>query len=62
MELYHWYYLSVFFIYWSQVIDGNVIKLNFSSTNGGLKAKDGEELKGFAVAGADQKFYWAKPW
>ncbi|TCC92356.1 hypothetical protein EZ428_11565 [Pedobacter frigiditerrae] len=23
-------------------------------------AKDGEELKGFAVAGVDQKFYWAK--
>ncbi|RDC57344.1 9-O-acetylesterase [Pedobacter chinensis] len=47
-------------IYQSQVIDDNVIKLNFSSTKGGLKAKDGGELKGFAIAGADQKFYWAK--
>jgi len=47
-------------VYKSQQISGNSIKLNFTSTDGGLKAKDGGELKGFAIAGADQKFHWAK--
>lgn len=46
--------------YKSQQVAGNTIKLSFSATEGGLKAKDGGELKGFAIAGADQKFHWAK--
>lgn len=43
----------------SQQVKGNTILLSFKNTNEGLAAKDGE-LKGFAIAGADQKFYWAK--
>lgn len=43
----------------SQKVEGNTIRLSFDFTDGGLTAK-GAELKGFAIAGADQKFYWAK--
>ena len=35
------------------------LRIQFSFTEGGLNAKGGE-LKGFALAGADQKFHWAK--
>ncbi|MDO7742290.1 MAG: 9-O-acetylesterase, partial [Pedobacter sp.] len=42
----------------AQKVEGNVIRLRFKHTDGGLKAKDGT-LKGFAIAGADQHFYWA---
>ncbi|MGL6196280.1 MAG: sialate O-acetylesterase, partial [Thermoguttaceae bacterium] len=43
----------------SMKIEGDkaVITYNFG-TSRGLKAKDGQ-LKGFAIAGADKKFYWA---
>jgi sialate O-acetylesterase len=41
-------------------IDGNKIALSFNCTDGGLKTVDNEAIKGFAVAGADKKFYWAK--
>jgi len=44
----------------SSKVLNNSISLNFNYTDGGLKAKDGGAIKGFAVAGADQKFYWAK--
>ncbi|MES2456933.1 MAG: sialate O-acetylesterase [Bacteroidota bacterium] len=47
-------------VFKSQQISGNTVKLSFNSTDGGLKVKNGTELKGFQVAGADQKFYWAK--
>jgi len=47
-------------IYQSQKITGNGIALTFIATEGGLKASDGGELKGFAIAGSDQKFHWAK--
>ena len=46
-------------VYKSQQKTGNSIKLTFTAADGGLKAKDGAELKGFAIAGADQKFHWA---
>lgn len=42
----------------SQVTD-NSVSLTFNHTEGGLKAKDGGTLTGFAVAGEDQKFHWA---
>jgi sialate O-acetylesterase len=35
------------------------VTLAFSNTDGGLAAKDGE-LKGFAIAGSDRKWVWAK--
>jgi sialate O-acetylesterase len=47
-------------VYKSQQITGNEITLAFTGIESGLKAKDGDELKGFAIAGSDQKFYWAK--
>ncbi|WP_235884340.1 sialate O-acetylesterase [Pedobacter hiemivivus] len=46
-------------VYQSAKTEGNVIKLNFYATQG-LKTSNGAELKGFAIAGADQKFHWAK--
>jgi sialate O-acetylesterase len=46
--------------YKSQQVSGNKIILSFTSADGGLKVKNGTELKGFEIAGADQKFHWAK--
>jgi sialate O-acetylesterase len=45
-------------IYKKRRVKGNVIELSFSHIDGGLVTK-GESLKGFAIAGADQKFHWA---
>lgn len=36
------------------------IVVRFDHVGGGLVAKNGEELKGFAIAGADRQFVWAK--
>ncbi|QIL41451.1 9-O-acetylesterase [Pedobacter sp. HDW13] len=47
-------------VYQSQKAEGKQITLTFSNIGNGLKAGDGAELKGFAIAGADKKFYWAK--
>lgn len=47
-------------LYQSQKIIGNAIQLHFKYPEGGLKAKDDGELRGFSIAGADQKFHWAK--
>ena len=52
-------------------IEGNKIRLSFKNVGGGLifsaapwdargKIKEPTELKGFAIAGEDQKFVWAK--
>ncbi|WP_184543500.1 sialate O-acetylesterase [Mucilaginibacter sp. FT3.2] len=40
-------------------ISDNKVTLSFNYTSGALKTPDGQPLKGFSVAGADQKFYWA---
>jgi sialate O-acetylesterase len=45
--------------YESYKIEGNKIRIHFTNTNGGLKTKDGSPVKGFAIAGPDDKFYWA---
>ncbi|MBU6399847.1 MAG: sialate O-acetylesterase [Verrucomicrobia bacterium] len=42
-----------------QKIEGNKIILSFESVGEGLVPRGGE-LKGFAIAGADRKFVWAK--
>lgn len=47
-------------IYKSHKIEKNTIRISFDHVCGGLQAKDGSELKGFAIAGVDHKFYWAK--
>ena len=35
------------------------IRLSFNHTTGGLKARVGNSLKGFAIAARDKKFVWA---
>jgi sialate O-acetylesterase len=40
-------------------IDSNRVELTFTHIGGGLLAKGGTDLKGFAVAGLDKKFVWA---
>ena len=47
-------------IFQSSKIAGDKIVLTFSDIGSGLVIKDGDELKQFAVAGADKKFVWAK--
>ena len=39
---------------------GNKIILTFSTIGSGLMARNGGELKHFAIAGVDNKFIWAK--
>jgi sialate O-acetylesterase len=46
-------------VYKSQQITGNSVRLTFTGIESGLKTKDGGAVKGFIVAGADQKFHWA---
>jgi sialate O-acetylesterase len=45
--------------YKSMKINGDRVVLTFNHVGRGLEARDGE-LKGFSIAGADQKFVWAK--
>jgi sialate O-acetylesterase len=40
-------------------VQGDSIRLMFKNTTGGLVARGGETLKGFAVAGEDRKWHWA---
>lgn len=40
--------------------EGGTIRIAFDHADGGLVARGGEPLKGFAVAGADRKFVWAE--
>jgi sialate O-acetylesterase len=47
-------------LYQSMKIQGNKVVLQFTSTGSGLMAKGNNELKYFAIAGADKKFVWAK--
>ncbi len=46
--------------YSSMKIVKNKVYLTFNYTDGGLTTTDGKELKGFAIAGEDKKFVWAK--
>lgn len=46
-------------LYRGMKVKGNEAVLRFDHTDDGLVAKGGE-LKGFAIAGADQNFVWAK--
>lgn len=40
--------------------DGNRIRISFTNTSAGLLTKGAKELAGFAIAGKDKQFYWAK--
>lgn len=44
--------------YESLKIEGNKVRLNFEHADG-LAARNGEQLQGFAIAGADKKWVWA---
>jgi sialate O-acetylesterase len=46
-------------VYQSMKIDKGTVRLRFKQVNGGLVV-NGPELKGFAIAGDDKKFVWAK--
>ena len=46
-------------LYKSMERKGNQILLRFDHCGGGLVARDGAPLKGFAIAGEDRKFVWA---
>lgn len=46
-------------LYQSSKIEGNKIIISFSNTGSGLITNDDEELRWFAIAGADKKFVWA---
>jgi sialate O-acetylesterase len=46
-------------IFESANVEGDKVRLKFQHVGGGLVAKDGNPLKGFAVAGEDRKFVWA---
>ncbi|HET6544460.1 MAG TPA: sialate O-acetylesterase, partial [Chryseolinea sp.] len=48
--------------YRSMTKEGNSIKLSFNNIGHGLQAKGDRYgyLKGFAIAGTDKKFFWAK--
>lgn len=47
-------------IYNSMQIEGDKIRIKFLYTGSGLMSKGNQELKGFAIAGPNKKFYWAK--
>jgi sialate O-acetylesterase len=47
-------------IFQSSKADGNKIIITFDHVGSGLISNDGEELRWFAIAGADKKFVWAK--
>jgi len=46
-------------MYKSYKVAGNNIRINFKPSGLVLKTKDGKAPLGFAIAGADKKFYWA---
>jgi len=46
-------------LYKSMKVEGNRIRIHFTNVGGGLEARGGGPLRGFAVAGADRKFVWA---
>lgn len=40
--------------------DGNKIRIRFTNPGSGLSTRGGKEVTGFAIAGNDKRFYWAK--
>ncbi len=47
-------------LYKSSDIIGNKVIIHFEHVYDGLKTSDNGTLKGFSIAGEDQKFYWAE--
>lgn len=46
-------------MYQEYKVEGNQVIIKFIETGSGLAIGDAGKLTGFAIAGADQKFYWA---
>jgi sialate O-acetylesterase len=46
-------------LYDSMKIEGSEIRVRFTHVGSGLEARNGGEIHGFAIAGADRKFHWA---
>jgi sialate O-acetylesterase len=46
-------------VYRSMKVEGERVRLSFDHASGGLVAKDGGRLTGFAIAGEDGRFVWA---
>jgi sialate O-acetylesterase len=47
-------------LYQSMQTEGDHITLSFTQVGGGLRARGGDSLSGFAIAGEDRKFVWAR--
>lgn len=47
-------------MYKSMKNEGSMMRLKFTNTDKGLKIKGSKQLNGFAIAGKDKKFVWAK--
>lgn len=46
--------------YKSHVVDGNAVRITFDHVGKGLTSRHGDGLTGFAIAGADRNFVWAR--
>ena len=46
--------------YQNMQVQGKQIRLHFNETGSGLVLQNGAELQGFAIAGNDGKYQWAK--
>ncbi|SMO60597.1 sialate O-acetylesterase [Gracilimonas mengyeensis] len=47
-------------MYRGHVVEGDKIRISLNHTGSGLITKGTDEVLGFAIAGADEKFHWAK--
>ena len=41
-------------------VEGDIVTVTFDHVDKGLRAFDFDEVRGFSIAGAEKKFYWAK--
>jgi sialate O-acetylesterase len=46
-------------LYVSHAVEGGKVRIQFSHIGKGLAFKNGDQLQGFLIAGADKKFVWA---
>lgn len=44
----------------NSLIEGHQVRLQFEHATGGLKTRDGAELRHFQIAGEDQRWHWAE--
>lgn len=46
-------------VYASHSVEGNKLRVKFTHVGQGLAARHGDQLQGFAIAGANKQFHWA---